>query len=42
MTAGGLCREQGNMADVVAGYLVGFYKRELNVKKDANFASVRA
>ena len=31
-TAEGLCRKQGNMADVVTGYLVGFYKREMNVK----------
>ena len=28
-TAEGLCRKQGNMADVVAGYLEGFYKREM-------------
>ena len=28
-TAEGLCRKQGNMADVVAGYLVEFYKREM-------------
>ena len=28
-TAEGLCRKQGNMTDVVAGYLVEFYKREM-------------
>jgi len=42
VTAEGLCREQGDMADVVAEYLVGFYKRELNIKKDANLVPVKA
>lgn len=40
-TAEGLCREQGDMAEIVAGYLVEFYKRELNVKNDANPAAVK-
>lgn len=31
-TAEGLCREQGDMAEIVAGYLMQFYKREMNVK----------
>lgn len=34
MAAEGLCREPGDMADVVAGFLVEFYKRELNIKND--------
>ena len=25
----GLCREQGDMAEITAGYLEGFYKREM-------------
>lgn len=25
----GLCKEQGDMAEVVAGYLEGFYEREM-------------
>lgn len=33
-TAEELCRERGDMADVVAGYLVEFYERELNGKSD--------
>lgn len=41
-TAEGLCRKQGNMAEIVAGYLVEFYKRELVVKKVANHALVKA
>ena len=32
--AEGLCRKQGNMADVVAGYLAGFYKREMAGTKE--------
>ena len=32
--AEGLCRKQGNMADVVAGYLVEFYKREMAGEKE--------
>ena len=30
----GLCRKQGDMADVVAGYLAGFYKREMAGEKE--------
>ena len=33
-TAEGLCRKQGDMADVVAGYLVEFYKREMAGTKE--------
>ena len=33
-TAEGLCRKQGNMADVVAGYLVEFYEREMAGTKE--------
>ena len=33
-TAEGLCRKQGDMADVVAGYLAGFYKREMAKEKE--------
>lgn len=36
-TAEGLCREQGNMADVVAGYLEEFYQREMNAENAINF-----
>ena len=32
--AEGLCRKQGDMADVVAGYLAGFYKREMAKEKE--------
>ena len=42
VTAEGLCREQGDMAEIVAGYLAGFYKRELNVKNDADLVPVKA
>ena len=31
--AEGLCRKQGDMADVVAGDLAGFFKREKAKKK---------
>ena len=34
VTAEGLCRKQGDMADVVAGYLAGFYKREMAGTKE--------
>ena len=34
VTAEGLCRKQGDMADVVAGYLAGFYKREMAGEKE--------
>lgn len=34
VTAEGLCRKQGNMADVVAGYLAEFYKREMAGEKE--------
>ena len=33
-TAEGLCRKQGDMADVVAGYLAGFNKREMAGTKE--------
>ena len=29
VTVEGLCKEQGDMAEVVAGYLDGFYEREM-------------
>ena len=29
VTVEGLCKEQGDMVEVVAGYLEGFYEREL-------------
>ena len=29
VTVEGLCKEQGDMAEVVAGYLKGFYEREM-------------
>ena len=32
--AEGLCRKQGDMADVVAGYLAGFYKRDMAGEKE--------
>lgn len=35
-TAEGLCRELGDMADVVAGYLKEFYKREMNSENAIN------
>lgn len=35
-TAEGLCREPGGMADIVAGYLMEFYKREMNSENDIN------
>ena len=28
VTVEGLCKEQGDMAEIVAGYLEGFYERE--------------
>lgn len=40
-TAEGLCRKQGDMAEIVAGFLMEFYKRELNVKNVANLAPVK-
>lgn len=33
-TAERLCRKQGDMADVVVGYLEGFYKREMAGTKE--------
>lgn len=39
-TAEGICRKQGDMAEIVAGYLVEFYKREMNLKNVANLAPV--
>ena len=41
-TAEELCRKQGDIAEIVTGFLVEFYKRELNVKNDANLAPVKA
>ena len=38
MTAEGLSKKQGNMAEIVAGYLVEFYNRELNLKNGINSA----
>ena len=32
--AEGLCRKQEDMADVVAGYLAGFYKKEMAKEKE--------
>lgn len=40
-TVKGLSKEQGDMTEIVAGYLVEFYKRELNVKNDVNPAAVK-
>ena len=37
-TAEGLCRKQGDMAEIVAGYLMNFYKKEMSVKSAAHFA----
>lgn len=34
VTAEGLCRKQGDMEDVVTGYLAGFYKREMAGEKE--------
>lgn len=39
--AEGLCRKQGDMADIVNEYLVEFNRRELNVKSDAILATVK-
>ena len=40
-TAEELCKEHGNMADVVAEYLAGFYKREMEAGKDVNLAAAK-
>ena len=32
VTVEGLCKEQGDIAEVVAGYLEGFYEREMGNK----------
>lgn len=40
MTAEGLSKEQGDMAEIVAGYLEEFYNRELNLKNGINSAVV--
>ena len=32
--AEGLCRKQGDMAELVAGYLVEFYEREMTGVKE--------
>ena len=34
VTAEGLCRKQGDMAELVAGYLVEFYEREMTGVKE--------
>lgn len=34
-------RLNGDMAEIVAGYLVEFYKREMNIKNDAYLAAVK-
>lgn len=36
MTAEELCRKKGDMAEIIAGYLMGFYKRELNSENVIN------
>lgn len=41
-TAEGLCRKQGDMAEIVAGFLMEFYKREMNIKNDVYPAAVKA
>lgn len=41
-TVEGLCRKQGDMAEIVTGFLVEFYKREMNIKNDAYPAAVKA
>ncbi len=41
-TAEGLCRKQGDMADIVAGYLKELYKRELNSENVINHMGVEA
>lgn len=41
MTAEGLCRRQGDMTEIVAGFLVEFYNRELNLKNGINSAVVK-
>ena len=41
VAAEGLCRKQGDMAEIVAGYLVEFNRKELNGKCDVNLAPVR-
>ena len=42
VTAEGLCRKQGDMTEIVAGFLVEFYKREMNIKNDVYPAAVKA
>lgn len=34
VTAEGLCRKQGDMVEIVEGYLAGFYKREMAGEKE--------
>lgn len=41
-TAEGLCRKLGDMAEIVTGYLVEFYKRELNSENVINHMGVEA
>jgi len=33
----GLCREQGDMAEITAGYLEGFYKREMKAREPSPY-----
>ena len=42
VTAEGLCRKQGNMADIFAGYLKELYKRDLNSENVINHMCVEA
>ena len=41
-TAEGFCRKQGDMEEIVAGYLVEFYKREMNVRNATDLAIAKA
>lgn len=38
MTVEGLSKKQGDMAEIMAGYLAEFYNRELNIKSNINSA----
>lgn len=40
-TAEELCREQGDMDEIVAKYLAGFYKREMKAGKDVNLDAAK-
>ena len=41
MTAEGLSKKQGDMAEIVEGHLAEFYNRELNLKNGINSAVVK-